>query len=184
LNLGIRYDRDIDTYGLDKQANSRTHQELDAAAATHVPTLPTTPPVTLVRVGYTPSLAFLGGNYTGLPKNDNLDISPHIGFSYDVHGDGRFVLHGGCGLYFGQTFENIPLFMIQQVNNTVFANTYSISCSGPRDTACGAANDVSGTNIPLNQYRYGVDPAPVIPPAAQVHIVNRIQIRTSAKDGH
>jgi hypothetical protein len=166
LNLGIRYDRDIDTYGLDKQATSRTHQELVAAAATPVPTLPTTPPVTLVGVGYTPTLDFLGGNYTGLPKNDNLDISPRIGFSYDVWGDGRFVLRGGYGLYFGQTFENIPLFMIQQANALVFANTYSISCSGPTDTTCGAANDVPGTNIPLNQYRYGVDPAPVIPPAS------------------
>ena len=35
LNLGIRYDRDIDTYGLDKQKNSRTLQEMIAVAATN-----------------------------------------------------------------------------------------------------------------------------------------------------
>jgi hypothetical protein len=166
LNLGLRYDRDIDTYGLAKQANSRTHQELVAAAATPVATVPTTPPTTLAGVGYTPNLAFLGGNYTGLPSNDNLDISPRIGFSYDVSGNGRFVIRGGYGLYFGQTFENIPLFMIQQANASVFANTYTINCAGPGDPACNANNGlVPGTNILLSNYRYGVDPAPVIPPA-------------------
>ena len=165
LNLGIRYDRDIDTYGIAKQANSRTHQEIVAASKTNFATVPTTqtPPT---GVGYTPSLGYLGGDYTGLPKNDNLDLSPRIGFAYDVYGDGRFVLHGGYGLYFGQSFENIPLFMIQQANAKVFANTYSISCAGPTDTTCASpANLVPGTNILLSKYRYGVDPAPVIPPA-------------------
>ena len=165
LNLGLRYDRDIDTYGIAKQSNSRTHQELVAAAATNVATVPTSGPPTQYGYGYTPSLSYLGGTYTGLPKNDNLDISPRIGFSYDVHGNGRFVLRGGYGLYFGQAFENIPLFMIQQANNLVFANTYSISCAGPTDTTCSSANVVPGTNILLSNYRYGVDPAPLIPPA-------------------
>jgi Carboxypeptidase regulatory-like domain len=166
LNMGIRYDRDIDIYGLKKQANSRTFQELVAASKVNVPTVPTTaiPPT---GVGYTPNLAFLGGTYTTLPKNDNLNISPRIGFSYDAFGNGRFVLRGGYGLYFGQTFENIPLFMVQQANNLVFANTYSISCAGPTDTTCASpANLVPGTNILLSKYRYGVDPAPVIPPAS------------------
>jgi hypothetical protein len=163
LNLGIRYDRDIDTYGIAAQSNSRTHQEIDAAAATGISTLPTFRS-NEEGLGYTPSLGYLGGQYTGLPHNDNLDISPRVGFSYDVFGDSRFVLRGGYGLYFGQTFENIPLFMIQQANQTVFANTYSIACNGPADTGCN--QDMPGTTIPLSQYRYGVDPAPVIPPAS------------------
>ncbi len=162
LNLGVRYDRDIDTYGIGKQANSRTHQSLVAAAATGVPGLPTTR-INEYGVGYTPSLSYLGGTYTGLPSNDNLDISPRIGFSYDTFGDGRLILRGGYGLYFGQTFENIPLFMIQQANATVFANTYSINCAGPGDPAC--KDTVPGTNILLSNYRYGIDPAPVVPPA-------------------
>src|SRR5882757_4992934 len=167
INIGLRYDRDIDTYGLDKQANSRTHQEIVAASKTNVATVPAAGPANQYGVGYTPSLSYLGGDYTGLPKNDNLDISPRIGFSYDVSGNGRFVLRGGYGLYFGQTFENIPLFMIQQANAQVFANTYNINCNGPHDPNCNVNNGlVPGTNILLTNYRYGVDPAPTIPPAS------------------
>ncbi|MGI4830800.1 MAG: TonB-dependent receptor [Janthinobacterium lividum] len=161
LDLGIRYDRDIDTYGINAQANSRTHQELDAAATTGLSTVPTFRS-NEAGVGYLPSLGYLGGLYTGLPHNDSLDISPRFGFSVDVLGNGRLVLRGGYGLYYGQTFENIPLFMIQQANNTVFANTYSIACAGPGDPTC--TQTVPGTNILLSNYRYGIDPAPVIPP--------------------
>jgi hypothetical protein len=166
INVGLRYDRDINTYGIDKQKISRTHQELNAAAATGVATLPTQHNQTTYLTGYVPDLTNIGGVYTGLPNNDNLDISPRIGFSFDLLGNGRFVLHGGYGLYFGQSFENIPLFMIQQANNTVFANTFSISCNGPNDPKCGPSQTVPGTNITLTNYQYGIDPAPVIPPAS------------------
>ncbi|QNI31345.1 TonB-dependent receptor [Alloacidobacterium dinghuense] len=165
LNLGIRYDRDIDTYGIDKQKNSRTVQELQAAAATGVPTVPATRNG-IAGVGYVPDLSYIGGTYTGLPHNDNLDFSPRIGFAFDVFGNSRVIVRGGYGLYFGQTFENIPLFMLQQANNTVFANTFSIACNGPGDTSCSAANTVPGTDILLSNWRYGVDPMPVIPPAS------------------
>jgi Carboxypeptidase regulatory-like domain/TonB dependent receptor len=164
LNLGLRYDREIGTYGIDQQANSRTHQEIVAASKTGVATVPTAQ-LNPYGIGYTPSLGYLGGDYTGLPSNDNLDFSPRIGFSYDALGNGRFVVRGGYGLYFGQTFENIPLFMIQQANAQVFANTYSINCAGPTDKTCAPSNVVPGTGILLSNYRYGVDPAPVIPPA-------------------
>ena len=166
LNLGIRYDRDIDTYGIDKQKNSRTVQELQAAAATGVPTVPATRNGNNFYSGYVPDLSNIGGVYTGLPHNDNLDISPRIGFAFDVFGNSRLIVRGGYGLYFGQTFENIPLFMIQQSNNLVFANTFSIACNGPGDTTCSAANNVPGTNINLSNWRYGIDPMPVIPPAS------------------
>jgi len=164
LNIGLRYDHDFDLYGLKKQANSRTFQEVVAASKTNVPTVPTTqtPPT---GVGYVPSLGYLGGDYTSLPQNDNLNFSPRVGFSFDVYGNGRFVLRGGYGLYFGQTFENIPLFMIQQANAQVFANTYTINCNGPTDKACAPSNVVPGTNILLSNYRYGIDPFPAIPPA-------------------
>lgn len=164
INVGIRYDRDIDTYGIDKQRNSRTHQELLAATATGIPTVPSQVNPNTYLTGHTPNLDNIGGVFTGLPNNDNLAISPRIGLSYDLLGNGRLLLHGGYGLYFGQTFENIPLFMIQQSNNQVFANTFSINCTGPNEP-CDSDQTVPGTSIVLNNYRYGVDPAPTIPPA-------------------
>ncbi len=83
--LGLRYDRDIDTYGIDKQKNSRTHQELIAAAATGVPTVPTQRQSDhLCQPAIRPSLTNIGGVFTGLPNNDNLDISPRIGFAFDL----------------------------------------------------------------------------------------------------
>lgn len=165
LNLGIRYDRDIDTYGIDKQKNSRTVQELLAAEATGVPTVPTTHNNNNYNIGYVPDIGYIGGTYTGLPSNDSLDISPRIGFAFDVFGNSRVVIRGGYGLYYGQTFENIPLFMLQQANDLVFANTFSITCNGPGDATCSSDNTVPGTNIILSDWRYGVDPMPVIPPA-------------------
>ena len=52
LNLGLRYDREIGTYGIDKQANSRTHQEIVAASKVNVPTVPTTQTLPPTGVGY------------------------------------------------------------------------------------------------------------------------------------
>ena len=160
FNIGLRYDRDIDTYGLAKQANSRTFQELVAASKTGLVPLPGLRS-NEAGIGYTPSLGYLGGDYTKLPSNDTLDLSPRVGFSFDVTGNGHLVVRGGYGFYYGQTFENIPLFMIQQSNDKVFANTYSISCNGPSDVTCTQV--VPGTNIPLSKWRYGVDAGPVIP---------------------
>jgi len=57
-------------------------------------------------------------------------------------------------MYFGNTFQNIPLFMEQQSNATIFQTAFSISGSQP----------VPGTGIPLSSWRFGVDPLPTIPP--------------------
>lgn len=138
LNLGIRWDKDIGLYASNEIPNNRTYQELKAIGS---------------------PLA------SKIPQDDNHGISPRVGFAWDLHGDGKQVINGGYGLYFGQTFINIPLFMMQQSNPTLFVTTYSLTSAGPGDPNCTPSTcTVPGTNILLSNWRFGVDPLPVSPP--------------------
>ena len=136
LNLGVRWDKDFNLIGTKAQANSRTYQELKAINSPFA---------------------------ASLPKDDSKNFSPRLGFAWDMSGNGRHILRGGYGLYYGQTFLNIPLFMIQQQNPTIFVSTFSIS-SGDPCTPVNSAGCVPGTNIALSNWRFGIDPFPTIPP--------------------
>ena len=138
LNLGVRYDRDTDLIGAKEQARARAYLLLKAIGSPY------------------------GG---GLPHDDNKDISPRVGLAFDITGHGKHILRAGYGLYFGQTFQNIPLFMEQQTNPTLFT-TVSYNSNGPADTN---ADVIPSTGKPLSQFRYGVDPLPGKPaPATQL----------------
>jgi len=133
LNLGVRYDRDINMVAGVNVANSRTFQELKAMASSNA----------------------LAAQLTAKPAGDDTkDFSPRIGFAYDLTGHGNHIVRGGYGLYYGNTFQNIPLFMQQQANNTIFQTLFSLA---PSDT-------VPGTAILLSNWRFGVDPLPTIAP--------------------
>lgn len=133
VNLGLRWDKDFDFIGGSDIGNSRTFQELQAAA---------------------PFSALAARLVSKVPGDDSKDFSPRVGFAYDLTGHGNHVVRGGFGMYYGNTFQNIPLFMEQQSNNTIFQTAFSISGS----------QVVPGTGIPLSSWRFGVDPMPVIPP--------------------
>ncbi|MDE3136035.1 MAG: TonB-dependent receptor, partial [Acidobacteriota bacterium] len=136
LNLGLRWDRDFNLIGGSAQNINRTYLELRA----------------------------IGSPYANrLPTDDNHGWGPRIGFAWNVRGDSKNIIRGGYGLYFGQTFLNIPLFMIQQSNPTLFGTAFDIYSTGPNDTT---APIVPGTGIPLNQWQFGVSPFPTIPPPA------------------
>ncbi len=132
LNLGLRWDKDFNMIGTSDLTKNRTYQELVALNS----------PISNPYV-------------SRLPHDDNKDFSPRVGFAYDITGSGKHVLRGGYGLYYGNVFQNIPLFMEQMANPTVYQ--IAISLSAPTDI-------VTGTGIPLGSWRYGVDPLPVIPP--------------------
>jgi hypothetical protein len=136
LSLGLRWDKDFNLIGTKAQALSRTFLALKAINHPAARTL---------------------------PHDDNRDFSPRVGFAWDVFGTGHHVVRGGYGLYYGQTFLNIPLFMIQQTNPTIFAGVFAVSSGGPGDAT---ADLVPGTAIRLSNWRFGVDPLPTIPPAA------------------
>jgi hypothetical protein len=133
VNIGLRYDKDIDFVGGSDIGDSRTFQELQAAAP------------------FSPLAASLvAKKATDYGKN----FSPRIGLAYDLTGTGNHIIRAGFGMYYGNTFQNIPLFMEQQANDTIFQTAFSISGS----------QTVPGTGIPLSSWRFGVDPLPVIPP--------------------
>lgn len=134
LSLGMRWDKDFNLIGTKAQALSRTFLALKA-------------------IGHPAARA--------LPHDDNRGFSPRVGFAWDIGGSGRHILRGGYGLYYGQTFLNIPLFMIQQANPTIFSGVFAISSAGPGDAS---ADIVPGTGIRLSNWRFGIDPLPIIPP--------------------
>lgn len=127
VNLGVRWDKDFNLVGASAIAKSRTYLELLA----------------------------IGSPYAKLSHDDDKDFSPRVGFAYDVTGQGKHILHGGYGLYYGNIFQNIPLFMIQQARPSIYQGLFSLTT--PSDV-------VPGTGIALGNWRYGVDPNPTIPP--------------------
>src|SRR6266566_3588603 len=99
VNLGLRWDKDYDFVGGSDIANSRTFQELQAAAP------------------FSPLAASLVAKKA---SDYSKNFSPRVGLAYDLTGHGNHVLRAGFGIYYGNTFQNIPLFMEQQNNQTVF----------------------------------------------------------------
>lgn len=137
LNLGVRWDKDFNTFGSSLIAKSRTYQEL----------------VALNNPISNPYVSKVLGD-------DNKNISPRFGFAYDVTGSGRHVIRGGYGLYFGNSFQNIPLFMEQQANPTIFQQVFTLNAPG---------DSVPGTGQTLGQWQYGISPLPTIAaPSAQL----------------
>jgi outer membrane receptor protein involved in Fe transport len=137
LNLGLRWDKDFNTLGISDIPNSRTYQEL-------------------VAINDSISNFYI----RKLPHNSNLDFSPRVGFAYDLTGAAKHVVRGGFGLYYGNTFQNIPLFMEQQSNPTVFQTVLSLSAAG---------DPVPCTGLTLGQWQFGVSPSPCLPgPSAQL----------------
>ena len=72
LNLGVRYDLDLEMMDQKNFRLNATRQAMEA----------------------------IGSPYGGYPKTPTTDISPRFGFAYDLTGEGRRVLRGGYGLYF------------------------------------------------------------------------------------
>src|SRR5262245_34719013 len=135
LNLGLRWDKDFNLIGTGAAPKSRTYLALKAINHPMA---------------------------SRLPEDDSKNFSPRIGFAWDLKGSGKHILRGGYGIYWGQTFLNIPLFMIQQINPTIFATVLDLSSTGPGDPL---APIVPGTNIKLSAYRFGIDPLPTTPAA-------------------
>ncbi len=94
LNVGLRYDVDLGFFDANHQANNRTFRFLN----------------------------IIGNPYGDrVVKDDKNNFSPRIGFAYDLFGDSRSVVRGGYGIYYDQSFLNVPLFAVQQANDEIYA---------------------------------------------------------------
>jgi hypothetical protein len=123
LNLGVRYDIDINFYDQRNLNKGLTGQVLRA----------------------------IGNPYGGFPHTPTKDLSPRVGFAYDIGGDGRRVLRGGYGLYFDGTG-------LQTHYQTFLQNRRPLSINAL------LVNSAIGTGQ-LATYRFGIDPPPPEPPA-------------------
>ncbi len=94
FNIGVRYDVDFGFVDHAHAAENRTFRALKI-------------------IGH-PSA-------TKLVEDDKNNLSPRIGFAWDFRGDARSVLRGGYGIYFDQSFLNVPLFAVQQANPEIYA---------------------------------------------------------------
>jgi hypothetical protein len=94
LNLGIRYDLDLGYVDNENQQNNR-----------------------VVRL-----LQIIGHPYgSKIAEDDKNNFAPRFGFAWDVTGTGRSVLRGGYGIYYDQSFLNVPLFAVQSANEEIYA---------------------------------------------------------------
>jgi hypothetical protein len=136
-NLGLRYDKDFDFIGGSDIANSRTFQELQAIS----------------------SISPLAASLVRKKASDySKGFSPRVGIAYDLNGHGNHIVRAGFGMYYDNTFQNIPLFMEQQANNTIFQTAFAI---GP------TPDPIPGRpGFTLANWNVINSPFPVIPPAS------------------
>jgi hypothetical protein len=94
LNLGLRYDVDLGFVDADHADENRPFR----------------------------ALRIIGSPWAAQSvKDDKNNFSPRVGFAWDIKGNSRSVLRGGYGIYFDQSFLNVPLFAVQQANPEIYA---------------------------------------------------------------
>jgi hypothetical protein len=98
LNLGVRYDVD---YGFVDNAHAAENRAFRA-------------------------LQIIGSPWARKVVEDDVNnFSPRVGFAWDFRGNGRSVLRGGYGIYYDQSFLNVPLFAVQQANPEIYATFFN-----------------------------------------------------------
>ncbi|HWW87292.1 MAG TPA: carboxypeptidase regulatory-like domain-containing protein [Vicinamibacterales bacterium] len=59
------------------------------------------------------------------------NIAPRLGFAYDIRGDGRSVIRGGIGRYYGNILLNIPMNEVRNRNRQVSLTVLNPSLTDP-----------------------------------------------------
>ncbi|PWT92825.1 MAG: hypothetical protein C5B55_05570, partial [Blastocatellia bacterium] len=111
LNMGARYDVDIGFVDHAHAAENRAYR----------------------------ALKIIGSGFARkVVEDDKNNLSPRLGFAWDIRGNARSVVRGGYGVYFDQSFLNVPLFAVQQANPEIYATFFNdgdnLSISSPPPT--------------------------------------------------
>ena len=129
LNLGVRYDRNANFTNREEAANSRVYQALQA----------------------------IGSPYAELPPANTNNLSPRMGFAYDIGGQGKSVLRGGYGIYYNQ---------LQQAS--IFSSVLLMKPT-LKSLSSAYVNTSPGVGQ-LPTYVYGVSPLPPGPGTAETEL--------------
>ena len=81
-------------------------------------------------------LKIIGNPYgERVAQDDTNNFGPRLGFAWDIMGNGSSVLRGGYGIYYDQSFLNVPLFAVQLANPEIYAliinDSANLSVSSP-----------------------------------------------------
>jgi hypothetical protein len=82
----------------------------------------------------------------GPRRVDNDNIAPRFGFAFDVNGDGRTVIRGGAGRYYGNILLNIPMNEARDRNVRVSVVVTNPNLNDPLDGR--TLNDYLAQNLP------------------------------------
>jgi hypothetical protein len=91
------------------------------------------------------AIAPLFGKGTQAPPRDMNNLSPRVGFAWDVAGNGRTVVRGGFGMYYDTTIDNLRLF-----------ERADLGPAGSELFLVGA--DIQSALLPGGDARFGSDP--------------------------
>jgi hypothetical protein len=100
LNLGLRYDVDYGFVDSNNQVNNRTFQFFQ-----------------IINHPYGSRVV----------EDDKNNFSPRFGFAWDFKGDARSVVRAGYGIYYDQSFLNVPLFAVQLANPEIYATFQNVN---------------------------------------------------------
>ncbi len=161
LNLGIRWDANIDflqpQLGSTMDTSNRGIWDLRQVMAN--PNFPTNDPGAR-------TIEQLVGNTGNLTRttSDWKEFQPRIGFAWDVTGTGKHVLRGGYGIARDQIFQNLTLWSIQQSQPTIYQTVFNVVPDqqlAPPGQPCTVP---AGSPVNVCNFRFGIDPLPVVPP--------------------
>ena len=93
-----------------------------------------------------------------LPEDKN-NIAPRVGFSYDVNGDGRFLLRGGYGRYYDFAYTNANILFAVVGAQSSFGTIYLNNDTTGIKNADGSLFQV-GQPLPANELASATAPLP------------------------